>query len=173
MDGELVITKYGLEGGPIYRLGPELRRQATPEIRIDFKPTLEPPQLLRKMEGVKRDFLDQASHRWRLGPVVCSLLSGPDQPPIHSLEALVERVKDFPIHLQQPRSVHEDISNAGGVSWGAIHPTSLELRELPGVYVAGEMLDWEAPTGGYLIHGSMLTGAIAGAAAAKKVSAKS
>ena len=79
---------------------------------------------------------------------------------------MVARVKDFVLPLLNPRPLAEAISTAGGVAWSELDET-LMLRKLPGVFLAGEMIDWEAPTGGYLLQGCFATGTRAGRAAAE------
>jgi predicted flavoprotein YhiN len=78
-----------------------------------------------------------------------------------SAEALARTVKAFPISLLRPRPIAEAISSAGGISWSELDD-SLMLKKLPGVFCAGEMIDWEAPTGGYLMQGCFATGTRAG-----------
>jgi predicted flavoprotein YhiN len=77
-------------------------------------------------------------------------------------------VKALPINLRGPRPIEEAISSAGGVRWSGVDE-NLMIRKMPGVFLAGEMLDWEAPTGGYLMQGCFSTGTRAGMAAAKYV----
>lgn len=166
MHGELVVTRYGFEGGPVYRLGPAIRQMDEPALELDFKPSFSVPKLLNKMQGVKADVLEQAGRRWRLCPVMRALLD--EGGPRESVEELAHEVKAFRIPLLRPRPLAEAISSAGGVAWSALDD-GLMLRELPRVFVAGEMIDWEAPTGGFLIHGCFVTGAIAGAAAAARI----
>ena len=72
--GELVITRYGLEGGPIYRLGPAIKALEIPEIHLDFKPTFTVEQLVRKMESVRRNFLKEAKQRWKVSPSALAIL---------------------------------------------------------------------------------------------------
>lgn len=155
VQGELMPTRYGLEGGAIYQLGPVLRAMPEPVIEIDFKPEVPLPNLLRKMESVKRDFLAQASTRLNLSEPASLLLEhfggSPDSTP-----AVCEAVKSLKIPLIGPRPIDEAISSAGGVAWTEIDDF-LQLRRLPGVFVCGEMIDWEAPTGGYLIQGCFAT----------------
>ncbi len=79
---------------------------------------------------------------------------------------LVRRVKHFPLRLRGPRPIEEAISSAGGIAWSELND-DLMLTKLPGVFVAGEMIDWEAPTGGYLLQGCLSTGTRAGRAAAQ------
>ena len=82
------------------------------------------------------------------------------------LEEMIARVKNFTIDLRGPRPIAEAISSAGGVPWRELDD-SLMLRKLPGIFLAGEMIDWEAPTGGYLLQGCFATATRAGQAAAR------
>lgn len=158
--GELMITKYGLEGGAIYQLGAALRAMPEPELVIDFKPDLAVAQLVEKMRGSRgADLFHEAGRRWRLSePAMAILGSLPAPAPARSCEALAGRVKNCALRLTGPRPLAEAISSAGGVHWAEL-TEDLMLRRLPGVFVAGEMIDWEAPTGGYLLHGCLATGA--------------
>ncbi len=166
--GELVVTRYGLEGGPIYRLGPAIRTMKSPEVVVDFKPDLSHAQLIERMGKVRRNFIREARRRWKLDPATCSLLKHlPNRGPWKSVDQLAHEVKHCRIALTRPRPLEEAISSAGGVCWGEID-SNLMLKKLPGVYVAGEMLDWEAPTGGYLMQGCFATGRWAGSAAATR-----
>ena len=162
VQGELLVTRYGLEGGAIYQLGPALRAMDQPAIAIDFKPTFTHAELLRKMESVRRDFLTAARERWRLSEATAAILSCRTWTDASSLAA---EAKHCVIHLSGPRPLAEAISSAGGVSWQELDD-SLMLRNFPGIFVAGEMIDWEAPTGGYLLQGCLATGTRAGRAAA-------
>ena len=78
-------------------------------------------------------------------------------------EKAIARVKEFPVPLGSPRPIAEAISTAGGVLWRELDD-QLMLRKMPGVFLAGEMIDWEAPTGGYLLQGCFSTGTRAGRA---------
>jgi uncharacterized flavoprotein (TIGR03862 family) len=162
--GEVMPTRYGFEGTPIYELGRTLRAMNAPEIRIDFKPTFSVAQLVRKMESARRNFLAEAQARWKLPAAACAIL---DQfhGPFDSAEKLAEVVKDCRIPLTGPRPIAEAISTAGGVCWSGLDE-NLMLKKLPGVFCAGEMIDWEAPTGGFLLQGCFATGNRAGKAAA-------
>ncbi|MGC1430574.1 MAG: NAD(P)/FAD-dependent oxidoreductase, partial [Albidovulum sp.] len=86
--------------------------------------------------------------------------------PLPKGKALAHRIKALPVPHLGPRPLDEAISTAGGVAQGAFDDT-LELKAVPGVYVCGEMLDWEAPTGGYLLTACLATGLWAGQAAAR------
>lgn len=151
--GELLVTRYGLEGGALYQLGPALRAAAEPAVFIDFKPAHSHRQLVAKMESVRRDFLTAAQVRWRLSEAAHAILGRQEWADV---EALAREVKHCRIGLSGPRPLGEAISSAGGVAWGELNER-LMLRKLPGVFVAGEMIDWEAPTGGYLLQGCFAT----------------
>jgi uncharacterized flavoprotein (TIGR03862 family) len=144
--GELLVTRYGLEGGAIYALGGELRKMAAPAIEIDFKPTFSAEQLAAKPMSA-----------WKLSKPAAAILGGAEDP--------ARAAKAFRIPLLRPRPLAEAISSAGGVCWDEID-ANLMLRKFPGVFVCGEMIDWDAPTGGYLLQASFATGTRAGRAAA-------
>ena len=165
--GELLVTRYGLEGGAIYQLGATLRAMDQPAIAIDFKPTFSHAQLVAKMESARRNFLTEAGLRWRLGEAATALLG---TRPWRDAESLAREVKCHVIELGGPRPLSEAISSAGGVCWHGLDQ-SLMVRSHAGVFVAGEMIDWEAPTGGYLLHGCLASGTRAGRAAAAFVAA--
>ncbi|MEI6714858.1 MAG: TIGR03862 family flavoprotein [Verrucomicrobiota bacterium] len=165
VQGELLVTKYGLEGGALYQLGPTLRTMEAPAISIDFRPHSSIEQLVSKMGPIQRNFLQEARQRWRLSDDVFALLSHfPLSSHFDSAEALAYRLKNFLIPLQKARPIEEAISSAGGVQLSELDD-NLMLRSLPGVFVAGEMMDWEAPTGGYLLQGCFATGSRAGTSA--------
>lgn len=167
--GELLVTDYGLEGGAIYQLGPVLRGMAEPEIAIDFKPAHSIEQLVKKLGNCPRNFLAEARSRWRLSDAAFALLENHE--PFTSGEALAAATKNFRLQLNQPRPLAEAISSAGGVRWSELDD-SLMVRRLPGIFVAGEMLDWDAPTGGYLMQGCFATGTRAASGALKWLQAE-
>lgn len=159
--GELLITRYGLEGGAIYQLGGVLRRQAREnrslEITIDFKPSFSVDQLLAKLQPVTPEhLLAHAVKAWRLSPAACKLITSKIGLLPPSPEILGRLVKSFPVTLTGPRPIAEAISTSGGIAWSELD-SNLQLRRFPGVYCAGEMIDWDAPTGGYLLQGSFAT----------------
>lgn len=161
--GEIIITKYGLEGGPLYALGPILRTMETPSLTLDLKPTFTVEQLVAKMESVKRHFLKESQYRWKLSEPMRELLDH-YHGPFESAQQLAEHTKALQIPLTRPRPLAEAISSAGGVTWDSLN-SELMLSNLPGIFVAGEMIDWEAPTGGYLLQGCFASGTLASEAA--------
>ena len=164
--GELLITKYGLEGGALYQLGRVLRTQVKPLIEIDLKPSFSPEQLARKLRSTPwaEDTLDRATRAWKLGPVARALLEISIL--VDQDEEFVRLAKALPIALDRPRPMAEAISTAGGVAWDALDD-SLMLRGHPGLFCAGEMIAWDAPTGGYLLQGCFATGTRAAQGATK------
>ena len=151
--GELMVTRHGLEGGAIYQLGAILRAMPEPAVAIDFKPTFSHARLVAKMESARRDFLAEAGVRWKLSEPARAILAGKTYT---DADSLAREVKRCVIPLTRPRPLAEAISSAGGICWSETDRT-LMLRKLPGVFIAGEMLDWEAPTGGYLMQGCFAT----------------
>jgi len=164
--GELMLTRYGLEGGAIYQLGATLRSMDEPAISIDFKPTFTQEQLVAKMESVRRDFLKEAAIRWKLSEPAVAILAEKSHTDAASL---AREVKNCRIPLTRPRPIDEAISSAGGVCWSEID-SSLMLKKFPGIFLAGEMIDWEAPTGGYLMQGCFATATHAAGKAAEWIS---
>lgn len=151
--GELMLTRYGLEGGAIYALGDELRKMPDPFIEIDFKPTFSAGQLASK-----------PVREWKLSKPAAALLAASR---FQGSAQLAKAAKSFRIPLLRPRPLAEAISSAGGIRWDELDE-NLMLRKLPGVFVCGEMIDWDAPTGGYLLQAAFATGARAGKAAANR-----
>ena len=168
VSGELLITRDGLEGGAIYRLGPLLRGMNQPELRIDFKPQVT-AEVLRERAAQFRS-PNEWFRAWKLSPGAVALLESYFPEDCLEREKAISRLKDFPLPLGGPRPIAEAISTAGGVMWQELDQ-QLMLRKMPGVFLAGEMIDWEAPTGGYLLQGCFSTGTRAGQAAAKYVNA--
>jgi uncharacterized flavoprotein (TIGR03862 family) len=164
VSGELLITRYGLEGGAIYRLGPVLREMARPELRIDFKPQVTADGLRQRAAQLSAP--NEWFRAWKLSAGVVALVESYFAEDCVEREKAIARLKEFPVPLGSPRPIAEAISTAGGVLWRELDD-QLMLRKMPGVFLAGEMIDWEAPTGGYLLQGCFSTGTRAGRAAAK------
>lgn len=162
--GELMVTAYGLEGGAIYQLGAALRAMPRPLLHIDFKPTFTVDELVRKLPPLRGDIAVTLEDRWKLSAAASAILCD-ELPPGTRPEAIAALAKHFPVPLHAPRPIAEAISSAGGVRWDELDE-KLMLRKIPGVFAAGEMIDWEAPTGGYLMQGCFATGSLAGRAAA-------
>lgn len=156
--GEIMISRYGVEGGPIYQLTPHLRAAAPTVIRIDLRPDLNHQEIEAKLAKAKAgDTLASTLRKTlALAPVAIGLLYENAAPPREAAE-LSAAIKAVPLNVSGPQAMERAISTAGGVSWEGVDD-NLQLRALRGVYAAGEMLDWEAPTGGYLLQASFATG---------------
>jgi len=161
---EFVVSARGLEGGGVYALSRELREGA--ELVLDLAPDRSEAALAERLGGArgKESVGNWLRKRLGLDPVKLALLMEFGRP-LPEGAALARRVKALAVRHRGPRPMDEAISTAGGVAWGAVD-AGLMLTALPGVFVAGEMLDWEAPTGGYLLTACLATGRWAGRAAA-------
>ncbi|MEM7545305.1 MAG: TIGR03862 family flavoprotein [Pseudomonadota bacterium] len=164
--GEFVIAGYGVEGSAIYALSARLRDSDAPLV-LDLTPDRSEAALVRRLsrprgKASRSNFLRKSIG---LRGVKAGLLRelAPDAP--EEPRALAQIIKALPLPLTGPRPIAEAISSAGGVAWDGLDER-LMLRALPGVFAAGEMLDWEAPTGGYLLTASIATGRLAGRGAA-------
>ena len=118
-----------------------------------------------KIDSPRGAILEACRNRWKLTAAAHAILCH-GLPADISAHELAARAKACPVSFTGPRPIDEAISSAGGVRWDELDD-NLMLRELPGVFVAGEMIDWEAPTGGYLMQGCFATGTLAGDAAAR------
>ncbi len=169
--GEFVITETGVEGGVIYTVAAALRDEILAKgsaiLRLDLAPDRELPRLIKDLSQPrgKRTMATQLRRRARIEGVKSGLLREviPKQD-FADPGRLGAAIKALPLKLVAPRPLDEAISTAGGVAWDVIDER-LMIRSLPGVFCAGEMLDWEAPTGGYLLTACFATGRAAGAGA--------
>lgn len=162
--GEFVLSERGLEGGGIYAVSRDLRLGAT--LALDLFPDLPDPELRARLARQKPG--ETVANRLRklgLSPAVVALVQEMARPLPIDLAGLL---KHLPIRHAGPRPLAEAISSAGGIARSSLSD-DLELRALPGIFAAGEMLDWEAPTGGYLLTASWATGLHAGRAAARRL----
>jgi predicted flavoprotein YhiN len=163
--GEFVITRHGIEGGAVYALAPVLREGAT--LALDLVPDLPADTIARRL-GRPRGKVSLSNHfRKSLGlpAVKLALLREFAPAALADPAAATRALKALPVPLTGPRPIDEAISTAGGVTRAAVDDT-LMLRVRPGTFCAGEMLDWDAPTGGYLLTACLATGRWAGKAAA-------
>ena len=165
--GELVISARGLEGGGIYPLTPLLRDGAP--FALDLMPDTDAGALAARLGSPGRESLSNRLRKAGLDPLRIALLQEFARPLPRDPDALAGLIRHLPVPHRGPRPMDEAISTAGGVSWESLTP-DLELTAVPGIFAAGEMLDWEAPTGGYLITGCLATGRLAGRAAARRLS---
>jgi predicted flavoprotein YhiN len=156
-----VISAKGLEGGGIYSVSRGLREGHG--LALDLLPDLQVGDVAARL-AKPRGKDSQANHlrkRLKLTPAQIALLQEMARPLLQDTEALAALLKNLHIAHAGLRPMDEAISTAGGIRLDALDDR-LMLRDLPGVFAAGEMLDWEAPTGGYLINGCLATGQWAG-----------
>jgi hypothetical protein len=170
--GEAMITRTGIEGGGVYGLSRPLREvvlgkgQAT--LQVALRPDLDNGDLVRRLSAprAKQSFSNWLRKAAHLSPVAIGLLqetavaSGASLSSL-SAEDLAERINAVPIELTGLAPIARAISTAGGIAFDEFDADFM-IRRLPGIFAAGEMLDWEAPTGGYLLQASFATGAAAG-----------
>jgi uncharacterized flavoprotein (TIGR03862 family) len=175
--GEVMVTRTGIEGGAIYALSALLREaiassgQAT--LRIALRPDLDSNQLIAQLSRPRgrqslSNFLRKAVH---LAPPAIGLLQETAITSAVSLSSLspanlAKLINGVPIEVNGVAPIARAISTAGGIAFGELDGDFM-IRRLPGVFAAGEMLDWEAPTGGYLLQASFATGAAAARGALK------
>ncbi len=159
VEGELMITRNGLEGGALYQLGSTLRSMANPRIELDLKPTFSVKELENKLRNLNADYgLKSVAKSWKLSTAAAALLEEFSPGEAHATPLLLaEHAKGLLIPLTGPRPIAEAISSAGGVPFTELNG-DLMVKSLPGLFLAGEMLDWEGPTGGYLLQGCFATG---------------
>ncbi|KQP59861.1 NAD(FAD)-utilizing dehydrogenase [Methylobacterium sp. Leaf111] len=165
--GEAVISADGIEGGAIYALAHRIRaatERGEARLEIDLRPDVEEAALARALRDPKPGL--SLANRLRkaaaLTPVGIGLLREAAHPLPVAAEALAALVKAVPLRLLAPRGLDRAISTAGGVRFGDFDAGFMLVRR-PGTFVAGEMLDWEAPTGGYLLQGAFASGRAAAA----------
>jgi len=162
--GDVVVTAHGLEGGPVYALSSVIRdllEQNSPvPLLLDLKRDITLERLQEKLEHPRgkeslANFLRKAIHL--TGPAYSLLHEICSPEDLQSPTILAERIKNLPVPIINTRPLAEAISSAGGVTFPEVN-ADLMLHKMPGVFVAGEMLDWEAPTGGYLLQGAFSSG---------------
>lgn len=168
--GEVMVTDYGLEGNAIYALGPAIRESRA--LEIDLRPGMAHERLVERLARPRgsASFSTWLRKALKLEAPLPALVRecAPDAVAAGTPDALARAVRGLAVRVVGTRPVDEAISTAGGVDFAALDD-DLMLRARPGVFVAGEMLDFEAPTGGYLLQGAISSGRVAGAGAAKRL----
>ena len=163
--GEAMITASGLEGGAVYALSAELRaafeENGTAELLLDLRPDLGEADLATRLARPrgKQSLSNHLRKVAGLPPSAIALLWETGERTSDPLE-LARRIKGLALTATGFSGMDRAISTAGGIAWGEID-ADFGLRKLPGVHVAGEMIDWEAPTGGYLLQASFASGVAA------------
>ncbi|MEH6527032.1 MAG: TIGR03862 family flavoprotein [Sneathiella sp.] len=165
--GDLVVTKNGLEGGALYALSKGLREElqqgSTRDISLDLKPGSEEQALVSSLSTPrgKMSLSNFLRKKLNLAPIQIALLHEfKNNTDIQNTDKLAALIKNLPVELIGINGIERAISSAGGVKFSNLDD-QLMIRKQPGQFVAGEMLDWEAPTGGYLLQGCFATGVVA------------
>ncbi len=171
--GDAIITSYGIEGGVIYALSSGVREELAlngqAQILLDLRPDV-PEDALGTRLAKKRKGQSLSNHLRKaagLSPQAINLLrESRNGPPPESAPELAALIKALPLVMTAPRGIDRAISSAGGIKRDGV-TSDFMLSAKPGVFAAGEMLDWEAPTGGYLLQASFATGVAAAKGALK------
>ncbi|EKV28700.1 NAD(FAD)-utilizing dehydrogenase [Caenispirillum salinarum AK4] len=174
--GEMVVTAAGIEGGIVYALSAPLRDALEADgaavAHLDLKPDLAEAAVAERL-AARRGGRSLAAHlkaALKFTPVMVALVHEVTDDATRADPArLAVALKALPLRLTATAGLERAISSAGGVRFDAVDPATLELAALPGVFVAGEMLDWEAPTGGYLLQGTFATALRAADGVARKL----
>lgn len=161
VSGEAVISEEGLQGRGIYEITRDLRQNH--DLKIDLLPDLSVEKIAHALNKPKAKA--SQSNFWRkalkLGSEKQALLNEFGRPIPQAARNLATLMKSLPVRYEGLHPIEEAISTGGGVPFDAIDD-ALMLKSMPGIFCAGEMLDWEAPTGGYLISAALATGQWAG-----------
>lgn len=165
--GEAMVTRYGLEGGAVYALGPALHpaleSAGGARLYIDLRPSETAEAIAARLARTpaSQSRANRLRRAARLRPVEAALLrQAPPLPAGADDRALAERVKGVPLGVTGLQGLERAISSAGGIDRAAL-TTGLMVADHPGLFAAGELLDWEAPTGGYLLQAVMASGVVA------------
>ena len=161
--GELVISKFGLEGNAMYALSQKIQDKLLAEesvvIHLDLKPTMTVDQIKAKYKNAKRSKVtDVLKKVLKLDRTSIGLLKQfTNKETFSDLDLLAESIKSLPIILKSSEEIDKAISTLGGISLDEIDD-NFQCKKIPNCYAIGEMLDWYAPTGGYLLQGSFSMG---------------
>lgn len=160
--GEAVITQFGLEGNSIYGLSPhiklELNANGKAIVFVDFKPSLDQNKIITKLENAKANTTRTLKDKLKLPSAAIDLLkTSLTKEEYLDTSILTNRIKNFPITIVDSAPIDEAISTAGGIRLDAVDE-NFQLKKLKNQFCIGEMLDWDAPTGGYLIQACASSG---------------
>jgi uncharacterized flavoprotein (TIGR03862 family) len=155
--GEIVFTKYGIEGSPIYYMNRFTRKHEFPlTLYLDLKPNLNETEILELLKSEEK-ISPILKKKIKISTTGLNLLKTLDKETYTNIEILSKRIKNFPIEVLSFRPIDEVISTSGGVAFSELNE-DLSLKKFPNIYCVGEMIDWEAPTGGYLLQACFSTG---------------
>lgn len=165
LKGEAVITNYGLEGNVIYPQIPKIREllknKSKAEIKIDFKPDNSIEDLLKKSDNKKISSKDYGKVFNLKREQLALIKSYTSKEEFLSTQSFVEKIKNLTIEIVSLRDIEESISTVGGIDTKELN-SKFSLKKYPQIYCIGEMVDWDAPTGGFLLQGAFSMGHFAG-----------
>ena len=157
--GEVVLTNYGVEGAPIYYLNPSIRSNISLPILIDFKPDFSENEIVDLLKNAKN--ISEGLKKLKIPiPIISWCKSYLTKEEYTSIHFIAKLIKSFFIQPISFRPIEEAISCCGGVSWNELDE-NLRLINYPKISIVGEMIDWDAPTGGYLLQACFSTGYVA------------
>lgn len=160
--GEALISDYGLEGNAVYPLIPEIRASLQSDtadfLHLDLKPNNSFEDLIAKLNNSKGRPSDYGK-TLQLNPVQMALIKAfTTKETFMNAKSFITAIKNLPLHIHSLRPLEEAISTVGGLSLDEVQH-DFSLKRFPHIYVAGEMMDWDAPTGGFLLQGCFSSGA--------------
>jgi uncharacterized flavoprotein (TIGR03862 family) len=175
--GEIMLTQTGIEGGPVYALSAalreEIRAHGSAVLFVALRPDMSTPELTARLNAPrgKSSLATHLRKKLNLTPAAIGLiqeaaLTFGGELMLMPMDELAVNVNSVPVLLTSIAPITRAISTAGGIAFDELD-AGFMIRRLPGVFAAGEMLDWEAPTGGYLLQASFATGVVAGRGALK------
>jgi hypothetical protein len=175
--GEIMLTQTGIEGSPVYALSAPLRGEiqthGSAVLFVALRPDMSTLELATRLNAPrgKNPVATHLRRKLKLTPAAIGLIQEAalaigDPLALMPMDELAVNVNSVPVFLTSIAPIARAISTAGGIAFGELD-SDFMIRKLPGVFAAGEMLDWEAPTGGYLLQASFATGAAAGRGALK------
>ena len=157
--GEIVFTEYGIEGAPVYYLNRAVRKNEMPQqVYLDLKPALSLIEIENQLKSGKPT---QVLKELKLTGPHLTLLKTLDKPTYTDFQKLSRKIKAFPLTITGFRPIDEVISTCGGVAWDELNE-DFSLIKYPHIQCCGEMLNWDAPTGGYLLQACFSSGAWVG-----------
>jgi hypothetical protein len=161
--GDLILTRTGLEGGPVYALGPVWRAPGFDgRATLNLRPSLNPEAIAARLTAGRagRSLPTLLKAQLKLTPAEIALLHEAGRPLPAEPRALAGRIQALPLVISGQAGLERAISSTGGIRQEAVSP-DLMLNALPGTFVCGEMLDWDAPTGGYLLQATFASAVVA------------
>lgn len=158
--GEVTLTNYGFEGAAIYHLNRAFRENPHLSLCIDLKPQWSQAQVLACLKSAKNN--TEGLKKMKLSKGAIFLLKSEIEKELFlNAESLAKKIKKLRLKIESLRPMDEAISTSGGVAWNELE-SNMSLKKFSTIQLCGEMLDWDAPTGGYLLQASIATGFCAG-----------